>query len=290
MIARSSGSPISGATIVAGVAGSPVSHSLSPALHNAWIRHTSLDAVYIPFRPPADAFAAFAAGLRGGVIRGLNVTAPFKGEALAVADQVSERARAAGAANLLLFENDGAIRADNTDGLGLLYAFRNQAPGFLPSSAPVVILGAGGAARGAVAAFLGEGAPEIRIVNRDPARAMRLVEMFGASIKVVPASDLAAALEGAGAVINATPQGLGGGSPPALPFAFAPPQCVVMDMIYNPIRTAFLTEAASTGLRTVDGLGMLIGQAIPSFEALFGLSPPSIDIRGLALDQMRRTK
>jgi shikimate dehydrogenase len=280
--------PITGTTLVAGVAGSPVSHSLSPTLHNAWISESRLDAVYVAFHLGADSFTRFAEGLRGGAIRGLNVTAPFKHTALTLADAVSDRASRAGSANLLLFQADGTIRADNTDGLGLLYAFRSQAPAYDPSSAPVIILGAGGAARGAVAAFLGAGVREIWVVNRDPVRAAALVDRFGPAVKILPAGALAAALGEAGALVNATPQGLGDTPPPQAPFGAANPRCVVMDMIYKPIRTAFLIAASDAGLRTVDGLAMLIGQAIPSFEAFFNCAPPEIDIRSLALEQIGR--
>ena len=278
--------PLSGMTPVAGVAGCPVTHSLSPTLYNAWIQAAGLDAVYVAFGPGPHSFTRFADGLRGGVIRGLNVTAPFKQDALAIADVVSERARRAGSANLLLFEADGTIHADNTDGVGLLYAFHSQAPGFQPASAPIVVLGAGGAARGAVAAFLAEGAPEVRVVNRDPARAAFLAEMFGPAVRVVAPPDLTEVLKDAGGLVNATPQGLGSSPSPAVHFEAVNPSCVVMDMIYKPIRTAFLTGATDAGLRTVDGLAMLIGQAIPSFQAFFGQPPPDIDIRRIALDQL----
>lgn len=133
---------ITGATMVAGVAGSPVTHSLSPLIHNAWLAAAGIDGVYVAFSPRRDGFAAFAEGLRGGVVRGLNVTVPFKADALAVADAVSEAARRAGAANLLVFEAGGAITADNTDGVGLLAAFAAQAPGFDPAAGPAVIFGA----------------------------------------------------------------------------------------------------------------------------------------------------
>ena len=189
MTARAATPRISGSTLVAGVAGHPVGHSLSPTLHNGWIAEAGLDAVYVAFVPGPHGFTAFAEGLRGGVIRGLNVTAPFKQQALALADIVSERARRAGSANLLIFETDGSIHADNTDGLGLLHAFQSQAPGFLPTE-PVVILGAGGAARGAVAAFLAAGAPEVRLVNRDPARAADLARVFGPAVRPVAPDDL----------------------------------------------------------------------------------------------------
>src|SRR6185437_4516007 len=146
--------PISGATVEAGVAGAPVAHSLSPLIHNAWLEAAGIDGVYVAFSPPADGFTAFARGLGGGAIRGLNVTVPFKEDALRLADAVSAAARRAGAANLLVFEADGRIRADNTDGAGLLAAIAEQAPGFDVRRGPVVILGAGGAARGAAAALV----------------------------------------------------------------------------------------------------------------------------------------
>ncbi|MDQ2860577.1 MAG: shikimate dehydrogenase, partial [Pseudomonadota bacterium] len=121
---------ISGKTLVAGVAGAPVSLSLSPTIHNAWIAAAGIDAVYVAFAPPVDGFARFTEGLRGGAVRGLNVTAPFKQDALGLADRASDRARRAGAANLLIFEREGTTWADNTDGEGLLAALVEQAPEF----------------------------------------------------------------------------------------------------------------------------------------------------------------
>jgi shikimate dehydrogenase len=268
---------ISGATRVAAVAGSPVAHSLSPLIHNAWIAAAGLDAVYVALEP-AD-FVAMARGFRGGVIRGLNVTAPFKEQALALADRASERARRAGAANLLLFETDGVISADNTDGEGLMAAFAQQAPGFDPATRPVVILGAGGAARGAASAFVDAGAPAVRIFARTPDRARALAKALGERVSV--AEDLVAALEDAGALINATP------AAPDIP-----PTCVravVMDMVYRPVVTPFLARARVQGLATVDGLAMLIGQAAPSFAALFGVAPPDLDIRAMVLAALSET-
>ena len=272
---------ISGATIVAGVVGAPVAHSLSPLIHNAWIAAAGIDAVYVAFSPPPGRFAVFVEGLRGGAVRGLNVTAPFKDAALTIGDKISDRAKAIGAANLLIFEPDGAIVADNTDGVGLLAAFADQAPGFDPAAAPAMVLGAGGAARAAVAAFLGAGAPEVRVVNRSPDRAQALSEILGSRVRVFIQAD--EAMADAGAVINATTLGLGGGEGPAAPLENAPAHAVVMDMIYRPLRTAFLGRAADLGLRTVDGLAMLIGQAEPSFQALFGMPPPAVDVRAIAL-------
>jgi len=273
---------ISGLTTVAGIAGAPVAHSLSPLIHNSWLAAAGIDGVYVAFAPPKDRFAAFAEGLRGGSVRGLNVTVPFKEAALALADRVSDRARAAGAANLLLFEPDGAIAADNTDGLGLLSALVSQAPGFEVAAGPAAILGAGGAARGAVAALLAAGSPEVRIVNRTRERAQALAGSFGPTVRVFAEAD-AEALAGVCLIVNATSLGLGGGPGPAAALQAAPPSVVVMDMVYRPLTTEFLSRAEGLGLATVDGLDMLLGQAGPSFEALFGAPPPAIDVRGLCL-------
>src|SRR5439155_18638325 len=175
----------------------------------------------------------------------------------------------------------GAIAADNTDGVGLMRAFEAQAPGFQPAAGPAVIFGAGGAARGAAAALLDAGAPEVRIVNRTASRGRELVEALGPGVRLF--DDALDALAGAGAIINATTLGLGGGEGPDAPFDAAPDSAVVMDMVYKPLRTPFLHRAALRGLRTVDGLEMLIGQAVPSFEALFGIEPPPLDVRAMAL-------
>jgi len=284
---RTAEKKISGSTIVAGVAGAPVAHSLSPLIHNAWIEAAGLDAVYVAFAPPADGFAGFATGLRGGAIRGLNVTVPFKETALALADRCSDRALAAGAANLLVFEHGGAITADNTDGLGLFAALEQQAPGFDVTAGAVVILGAGGAARGAAAALAAAGAPELRIVNRTHERAEALAAAIGPAARAVELTP--AAFEDANLIVNATTLGLGGGSGPEAAFEVARKGAVALDMVYRPLRTEFLERAAKAGLATIDGLAMLIGQAAPSFEAFFGARPPDIDVRALCLATLGET-
>lgn len=275
---------ISGAAIVGGVCGAPIRHSMSPLIHNAWIRAAGLDAAYVPFAPSVEGFETFVEGFRGGAIRGLNVTIPFKERALAAADRASDLARMAGAANLLIFEADGSIHADNTDGPGLLGAIAEQAKGFEAAAAPVVILGAGGAARGATAALLLAGAPEVRIVNRTVARARELADAFGGAVVAAGEPDLPGLLADAGLVINATSLGLGGGEGPAADLSLTPDTAVVMDMVYKPLCTEFLRRAESVGRRTVDGLEMLLRQAIPTFERMFGVVPPAeVDARGLLL-------
>lgn len=264
-------------TMRAGVVGNPIAHSLSPVIHGAWIAAAGLDADYEAIC--AEDEAAFDRLVsEPGALRGLNVTIPYKQAALATADEAGELARLAGAANLLLFK-DGMVRADNTDGPGLLAALKVQA-GYDPRSGPAVILGAGGAARGAAAALVLAGAPQVRIVNRTRERAQAIADGLGEAVRVF--EDAAAAFDGAAVVINATSLGLGGGEGPEAPLERAP-GAVVMDMVYKPLRTRFLDRAAARGHPIVDGLEMLIGQAVPSFEAFFGRPPPDIDVRALAL-------
>jgi shikimate dehydrogenase len=266
-------------TVTAGVVGNPIAHSLSPAIHNAWIAAAGLDAEYHAFLAPLDGFAGLVSELRTKGVRGVNVTIPFKQEALALAGRAGDLARMAGAANLLVFEN-GEVRADNTDGAGLLVALGAQ--GFQPTDGPAVILGAGGAARGAAAALVLAGSPQVRIVNRTRERAQALAASLGEKVRDYDRAE--EAFDGAAVIINATSLGLGGGEGPRAPFDRAPGSAVVMDMVYKPLVTDFLDRAAEAGHPTVDGLEMLIGQARPSFEAFFGRPPPAeVDARAVAL-------
>ena len=275
--------PITGATVVAGVVGHPIAHSMSPILHNAWLAAAGIDGIYVPFDVSPENFGSFINGLRGGSLSGLNVTVPFKTQALALADKVSERARLAQAANVLVFGADGAILADNTDGLGLLSAFAVQAPAFDPAAAPVAILGAGGAARGAAAAFLSAGARDIRIFNRTVARAEEIATDLGDGVRAYGLDQARTGFEGVGALINATSAGLSGSGGLDVPIAATPEAAVVMDMVYKPLLTPFLAQAQALNRPTVDGLEMLIGQAIPAFHAFFGQPPPEgVDVRTLA--------
>jgi shikimate dehydrogenase len=273
---------ITGRTRVAGVVGSPIAHSLSPVLHNAWLDASGIDGVYVALEIDAPGFANFIDGLRATSLVGLNVTLPYKEAALAAAHNAGRSARRAKAANLLMFDDYGVIWADNTDGLGLLAAFAEQAPEFDPKAGPVVVVGAGGAARGAVGAMLDAGCPEIRIMNRTPARAEALAAELGG--QAYELQDAEAVFSGAQAVINTTSAGLTDGPLLDLPLAATPDRCVVMDMVYKPLVTPFLAGAQALGRPTVDGLAMLIGQARPSFEAFYGTAPPAdLDVRALAL-------
>lgn len=270
---------ITGAAIVAGIAGNPVAHSLSPVIHNAWLAAGDIDGAYVPFAP-ADAagFEALVAAGRAGLIMGLNVTAPFKEQAFALADTATPAARLTSSANILTFEA-GRVLADSSDGVGLMRGLKEQAPDLDVAGRPVVMLGAGGAARAASGALVEAGA-EVRIVNRSHDRAQALAADFGPSVRVMAAPD---AFDGAALIINALSVS------PEIDFALIAPGTVVMDMTYKPLATPFLTAARARGLPTVDGLSMLIGQAAPSFEALFRRPPPSLDLRALLMSHLVET-
>lgn len=263
-------------TLVAGVAGQPIAHSLSPLIHRAWIAAAGLDADYQAFGPADEAgFAALVADVRAGRLRGLNVTAPFKGAALALADEASETARLCGSANLLVFDRD-RIRAESTDGAGLMGALAEQAPDLDVAGRRAVILGAGGAARAAAAALKAAGA-EVSVLNRTRARAEALAADLGVGVGGLEA------LGEARLVVNAL------SVPPEIDVRALRTGAVLMDMTYRPLLTPFLAAGRARGLTTVDGLAMLIGQARPSFQAMFGLEPPAADVRALALQALGET-
>lgn len=264
---------ITGAVKVGGIVGNPVAHSLSPVIHNAWIEAAGLDAAYVAFSPKDPfGFDTLVAAGRAGLLSGVNVTAPFKEQAFALADTASETARDSGSANILVFR-DGAVFADSADGLGLLRALKLQAPKLSLSGSPVVMLGAGGAARAAAATLAGAGA-HVRIVNRTRDRAEALAADLGGPVTV---GEGPSAFEGAALVVNAL------SVRPEVDLAALNPSTTVMDMTYKPVITPFLQAARAAGLVTVDGLAMLIGQAGPSFEAIFGTPPPDLDPRPLLL-------
>ena len=257
---------------LAGVMGWPVGHSRSPALHGHWLARYGLQGWYVAMAaPPGRAEAAIRA-LPDLGFAGANVTLPHKEAALAAADSASDRARRIGAANTLVIR-DGAIEADNTDGFGFLENLRRGAPGWRAEAGPALVLGAGGAARAVLAALLEAGVPEIRLANRTRTRAEALVEALGGGVQVVAWGEAEAAMDGAATLVNCTSLGMQGQPPLELRLDAAPITALATDIVYAPLETPFLRAAASRGLATVDGLGMLLHQARPGFEAWFGRAP-----------------
>jgi shikimate dehydrogenase len=258
---------------LAGVIGAPVAHSRSPALHGYWLRRYGLKGFYVPLEvAQADLEDVLRAMPKMGFV-GANVTIPHKETALRLADIVSDRAALIGAANTLIFRTDGKIHADNTDGYGFLENLRQGAPGWRADAGPCAVLGAGGAARAVVASLLEAGAEEIRITNRTRNRAEALRAEFGTKVVVYDWVQAGNALEEAATVVNTTSLGMEGKSEFRVPLDGLSPEAVVTDLVYTPLDTALLVRAREIGCRTVDGLGMLLHQAVPGFERWFGVKP-----------------
>lgn len=258
---------------LAGVIGSPVAHSRSPRLHAYWLRRYGLRGYYIPMDITHDdlADAIKALPLLGFV--GVNVTIPHKVAVLGLADIVSDRASLIGAANTLIFQGDGKLHADNTDGYGFLENLKSGAPEWDARSGPAAVLGAGGAARAVVTALLGAGSREVRISNRTRARSDALRAEFGNRIIVYDWVQAGNAIDGASTVINTTSLGMEGKSDFRVPLDGLDPSAVVADLVYTPLETTLLKKAREIGCTTVDGLGMLLHQAAPGFERWFGVKP-----------------
>ena len=263
---------LTGRAVFAGVAGDPVAHSLSPRLMGHWIRTLGLDAAYLPFAVPPSGFEAFVRGLVHSQASGLNVTLPHKEAALALADRATPAARAIGAANLLTFHEDG-ILADNSDAAGFLAALEPAEPDYAGSTA--LVLGAGGAARALVHALMTSGVKNLLISNRTADRARALAAELAPHAGVVAWEDRDAALAEADIVVNATALGLKGENDLVMDWAKARTGTIVFDSVYTPLVTGFLGGARQAGLKTIDGLDMLIGQARPSFRAFFGQDAPA---------------
>lgn len=258
---------------LAGVIGSPIAHSKSPRLHGHWLKCYGLAGYYIPMDvAQADLREVIAALPKAGFV-GVNVTIPHKESVLALADVVTDRAALIGAANTLIFRKDGRIHADNTDGYGFIANLRQNAPGWTPAAGPAAVIGAGGAARAVIASLIEVGVPEIRLANRTRTRAEALRQEFGAKVIVHDWVQAGNMMEGAATVVNTSSLGMTGKPDFRVPLDALSPNAVVTDLVYTPLRTRLLEEAAEIGCVTVDGLGMLIHQAAPAFERWFGVRP-----------------
>jgi shikimate dehydrogenase len=258
---------------LAGVIGSPIAQSKSPQLHRHWLKTYGLQGFYIPMDiASADLRDVLLTLPKMGFV-GINVTAPHKEAVLQLADLVTDRATLIGAANTLIFRKDGKIHADNTDGYGFLENLKAGAPQWVPKSGPAVVLGAGGAARAVVASLLDAGVPEILISNRTRIRAEKLVDDFGHRLQVVDWIQAGNVLEEAVLTVNTTSLGMIGKPELRVPLDGLRKGTIATDLVYAPLQTNFLREAAAQGCTTVDGLGMLLHQAVPAFERWFGQRP-----------------
>lgn len=258
---------------LAGVIGHPIAHSRSPALHTHWLRRYGIRGHYVPMDIASDDLEEALRFLPKIGFVGLNVTIPHKERALALADLATDRAALMGAANTLIFRKDGKIHADNTDGYGFIENLRQGAPDWIPNAGPALVIGAGGASRAVVASLIEVGVDEIRLTNRTRTRSEALRQEFGTKIEVIDWVQAGNALEGAMTVINASSLGMTGKPEMRIPLDGMERHAVVTDLVYAPLKTKLLEYAESIGCRTVDGLGMLLHQAVPAFERWFGKRP-----------------
>ena len=258
---------------LAGVIGSPVAHSRSPRLHRHWLTTYGIQGHYIPMDVTAGDLEHVIRTLPKMGFVGVNVTIPHKEAVMNIADQITDRATLIGAANTLIFRPDGKIHADNTDGYGFITNLQQGAPDWDPKAGPAVVLGAGGASRAVVASLIEAGSPEILLTNRTRDRAERLREDFGQKIKVVDWVQAGNLFEGAGLVVNTTSLGMVGKPELRVPLDGLEAGTLVTDLIYAPLQTRLLRVAEEAGCTVVDGLGMLLHQAVPGFERWFGQRP-----------------
>jgi len=258
---------------LAGVIGSPIAHSRSPQLHRHWLKTYGIRGFYIPMDVGRDDLENVIRTLPKMGFVGVNITIPHKEQVLKFADQVTDRATLIGAANTLIFRKDGKIHADNTDGYGFFENLRSGAPDWDPRGGPAVVMGAGGAARAVVASLTGAGVPEVLVTNRTRVRAEKLKEDFGQRVRVVDWVQAGNILEEATLVVNTTSLGMVGKPELRVPLDGLRKGAVVTDLVYTPLKTHLLQVAESAGCVVVDGLGMLLHQAVPGFERWFGTRP-----------------
>ncbi|MFG1431765.1 shikimate dehydrogenase [Xanthobacter sp. V2C-8] len=274
-------------TVRACVTGSPVAHSRSPMLHGYWLARYGIDGAYGREEvPPAEA-AAFYRGLAARGYAGCNVTLPNKEIAFSVLDEADESAAALGAANTLWLD-DGRLHGANTDGYGFLANLDAMAPGWEGRHESVVVLGAGGASRAVVHALASRGFGRIVLANRTLSRAEAVAASHGTRVRPLPLGDVEGVLGDADVLVNCTSLGMKGSDPLDLDLSRLRPEAVVTDIVYVPLKTPFLKAAEARGLRTVDGLGMLLHQGVPGFERWFGVRPEvTDDLRALLVADLK---
>lgn len=271
-------SRINGTTELFGIIGHPVKHSLSPQMHNACINALKLNSVFIPFDVKPEKLGDAITGIRALNIKGVNVTIPHKSAVIAYLDRLDQSAVLAGAVNVIKNEN-GFLTGYNSDGDGLLKSLHDDLS-FVADGSKIVMLGAGGAASGALPALCRAGASELLIVNRSVEKAEQLSAFMmqhypETAIKAVSYNeDITSCLAGADLLLNTTSLGMNAESFDCIDLALLPKNGVVYDMIYAPPITPLLAEASRLGLRHANGLGMLAAQGELAFKIWNGIMPP----------------
>ncbi len=259
--------------LVAGVIGWPVMHSLSPKLHNYWLAHHGFAGTYVPLAIKPEGLEAALRALPALGFSGCNLTIPHKEAALAIVDTADAAARAIGAVNCVVVGADGSLAGSNYDGFGFVQSILDAEPNWRADAGPIVVVGAGGGGRAVIHALIERGANEIRLVNRSADRAEQLRDAMGGSVMTVAWKNRNAALDGASMMVNTTNQGMVGQPPLVVALGLLPRSALVVDIVYTPSETPLIAAARRRGNRVVGGLGMLIHQARPAFQAWFGVMP-----------------
>ena len=257
----------------AGVIGFPIHHSKSPIIHNYWLKKYGIPSEYNAFEIRPEELKKFIFSLKEQGLAGINVTVPHKVAVMKLMDELSDAAKKAGAVNTVVVRKDGTLLGHNTDGLGFLANIQEKKENFDIKQKPVVILGTGGAARGICAALVLAGVPEIRLVYRTKEKAENLASSVGGNFRLIEWSKKETALKGAGLFANATTLGMNGFDPLEIDLSDLDTSAIVADAVYSPLKTKLLKQAAEKGHITADGLGMLLHQACPAFQAWFGIMP-----------------
>lgn len=260
-------------TIRACIIGHPVKHSRSPLIHGYWLRQHHIDGTYERAEVTPPDFASFITGLRERGLAGGNVTVPHKEAVFRLATVEDPVAKALQAANLIWFDGGGRLMAANTDVAGFLANLDASAPGWDRALAKAVVLGAGGAARAVVYALFERGAQEIIVLNRSRQRAEDLAAHFGEAVRAGNLGDVGGAMAASAILVNATTLGMRGQPPLDIDLDALPSDALVTDLVYTPLETDLIRRARRRGNPAIDGLGMLLHQAVPSFETWFGVRP-----------------
>ena len=256
----------------AGVAGWPVDHSRSPTIHRYWLKELGIPGSYEKFAVRPGEFPQFASRIGEDGLLGANITAPHKEAAFSACDQRTPVAEALGAVNTL-WRQAGGLWGDNTDVAGFLANMDESASGWAEQRKLAVVIGAGGAARAIVYALIARNFERIAVVNRTQARAEALAAHFGGSTTALAWADLTTQLAEADLLVNASLAGMVGQPLLTVDVSALPERALVADAVYVPLRTPLIEAARACGLRTVEGLGMLLHQAAPAFARWFGRRP-----------------
>jgi len=254
------------------VIGHPINHSRSPLIHGHWIKTHGIDGSYEAIAVAPAELPAFFARVTAGEFAGGNVTIPHKEAAFAFADELDPLCETIGAANTLVYRPD-SIYGFNTDYMGFLGNLDQNAPGWDKDLKTAVVIGAGGSARAILVALKSRNVPAIHLLNRTVEKAQDLAIDLEGPIKAGRLGDFASVAPGAGLVVNCSSVGMHGSSFEGIDLTLLPKSAVVTDLVYVPLETPLLAMARQAGLKTVDGLGMLLHQAVPGFEAWFGVRP-----------------